>query len=114
MALLPSPKKANGYRLNKSSKEDIKVIKEVALDIGLAFQIQDDVLDVISTDEELGKPVNSDQKNEKMTYVNLVGIDKAKELVKEHTDRALNSLASIDGDNEFLCRLLEQLVYRKN
>lgn len=103
-----------GAILAGASKEDIKVIKEVALDIGLAFQIQDDVLDVISTDEELGKPVNSDQKNEKMTYVNLVGIDKAKELVKEHTDRALNSLASIDGDNEFLCMLLEQLVYRKN
>lgn len=102
-----------GAILAGASKEEVNSVKEIAMNIGLAFQIQDDILDVVSTDEELGKPVNSDEKNDKSTYVNLVGIERARELVREHTDRALNSLKELDGENEFLFRLLEKLVYRK-
>lgn len=102
-----------GAILAGASSEEVDIVEQVALNIGLAFQIQDDVLDVTSTDEVLGKPVNSDEKNDKSTYVNLVGIDKAKILVKEHTDRALDSLKQLEGENEFLCVLLEQLVSRK-
>ena len=94
-------------------KESIDVIEQVASDIGMAFQIQDDILDVISTDEELGKPVNSDEKNNKTTYVTLLGIDKAKEEVKNYTNRAICNLRELDGNNEFLFELIEQLISRK-
>ena len=96
-----------------ASKDEVNSVSEVAVDIGLAFQIQDDILDVVSTDDELGKPVNSDEKNNKTTYVTLLGIDKAKEQVKEYTDRAINRLKGLNGNNEFLFELIERLISRR-
>ena len=66
--------------------------------IGLAFQIQDDILDVTSTSEQLGKPVGSDAENQKSTYVSVLGLEKCKELVSELTDTAVRSLEKFDGD----------------
>ena len=80
--------------------------------LGLAFQIQDDILDVTGTLESIGKPVHSDDKNEKTTYVTLKGLEQASADVEELSDRALRNLASLPYKNEFLTELIQSLVYR--
>ena len=102
-----------GAILAGASDEEVSVIEQAAADIGLAFQIQDDILDVTSTTEELGKPVLSDEKNEKTTYVTIEGIEKAKEDVKEISKRAVGTLQSLGRKNDFLEELLVQLIDRK-
>lgn len=102
-----------GAALAGASKEEIQQIEAVARDIGLAFQIRDDILDVISTVDELGKPVFSDEKNEKMTYVTIEGIEKAKKDVEEISKRAICALKSMEKENEFLEELVISLVDRK-
>ena len=90
-----------------------KKIASAGADIGFAFQIQDDILDVTSTTEILGKPVGSDDKNEKSTYVSLKGIDKAKEDVKMLSERALGIISSFENRNEFLEELIKMLIKRE-
>lgn len=102
-----------GAALAGASKEQIQQIEAVARDIGLAFQIRDDILDVTSTVDELGKPVFSDEKNEKMTYVTIEGIEKAKKDVEEISKRAICALKSMEKENEFLEELVISLVDRK-
>lgn len=70
--------------------------------IGVAFQIQDDILDRTSSDEELGKPVGSDNENSKSTYVSLLGIEKCRALVDELTNQAIEALSAFDADTEAL------------
>ena len=81
--------------------------------VGLAFQIQDDILDVTSTSEALGKPVLSDEKNQKTTYVTLVGLEQAKKNVEEISARAVSLLKELPGNNAFLENLIAMLVERK-
>ena len=81
--------------------------------IGVAFQIQDDILDVTSTTDELGKPVFSDEKNDKTTYVTIEGIEKAKSDVEEISKRAVSALQSLGRKNDFLEELVLMLVNRK-
>ena len=69
-----------GAILGGASQEEVKTVERIASLVGLAFQVQDDILDVTSTQEELGKPIHSDEKNEKTTYVTLLGIDEAKKV----------------------------------
>lgn len=90
----------------------VKAASEYGECIGIAFQIQDDILDVTSSDEELGKPVGSDKENSKSTYVSLLGIDRCRELVKELTERAIAALEAFDGDTEELCEFAEYLAKR--
>ncbi|MBR6998998.1 MAG: polyprenyl synthetase family protein [Lachnospiraceae bacterium] len=104
-----------GAILAGADDETVCAMEEVAADVGLAFQIQDDVLDVTSTVEELGKAVFSDEKNKKTTYVSLFGIEAAKKMVEKLTDRALAKLGLYVGENEdgeFLKALLLSLVKR--
>ena len=75
---------------------------EYAVNLGLAFQIQDDILDIISDEATLGKPVGSDEKNEKSTIVKFYGLEKAKEMVNEYTQKAIEALKGIDGDTTIL------------
>ncbi len=103
-----------GAVLAGASEEQVKVVESIATDVGLAFQIQDDILDVVSTAEVLGKPVLSDEKNEKTTYVTLEGLEKAKTDVKEISDRACATLQSLPGEKDFLSQLIEMLVNREN
>ena len=70
-----------------ASEEEVSVIEKVASDVGIAFQIRDDILDVTSTLEELGKPIHSDDKNEKTTYVTLKGLKQAESECREKTDK---------------------------
>ncbi len=88
------------------------LIEAVAAKIGMAFQIQDDILDVIGDEATLGKPIGSDNKNNKVTYVTLYGIDKAKEEVEKLTEEALRLLEELECKNEFLESLLLWLVKR--
>ena len=81
--------------------------------MGIAFQIRDDILDVTSTLEELGKPIHSDDKNEKTTYVTLKGLEQAEKDVEEISARAIEGLASLPYKNVFLAELIKSLVYRE-
>lgn len=95
------------------SEKQLKAIEHCAEKIGMAFQIQDDILDVVGDSKELGKPVGSDAQNHKQTYVTLYGIEKAKKLVEELSEEAVEThLKSIDGEREFLEKLLLTLVHR--
>ena len=85
----------------------------MAADIGLAFQIQDDILDIISTTEVLGKPVHSDEKNEKITYVTVVGMETAKQKVEELSKRGLEGFAVLKRNNLFFQNLIQKLITRE-
>ena len=102
-----------GAILAGASKEDVKSMQKVAGKIGIAFQIQDDILDVTSTTEELGKPVHSDEKNEKTTYVTLKGLEKATADVEAISQEALELLAGLDRENPYLTQLIQELIHRK-
>lgn len=102
-----------GAVLAGASEEETAVIEKTACDVGLAFQIQDDILDVTSTLETLGKPIHSDDKNNKTTYVTLEGLEKAKKDVEEISERALATLASLNRRNEFLEELIRMLITRE-
>lgn len=92
---------------------DTEKMEKIARRIGLAFQIQDDILDVTSTTEVLGKPVHSDEKNEKTTYVTWKGLEESKEEVSRMTEEAVRELRTIQVDGGFLEELLKSLVYRE-
>ena len=102
-----------GAILASADAEQVSVIEQAAKRIGLAFQIQDDILDVTSTDEELGKPVHSDEKNHKVTYVTLFGTEKAAAQVAGLSAEAVELLESLNKNNEFLYLLVEKLVNRR-
>lgn len=87
-----------------------------ATNLGLAFQIRDDILDAVSTAEELGKPVGSDAANQKATYVNLLGVEACEALVLDYTVRAKEALDAGRwlGDTAFLRELADSLAVRKN
>lgn len=102
-----------GAILAGATKSEQKIIEEAASEIGLAFQIQDDILDVTGNQEVLGKPVGSDAKNEKATYVTYEGLKKAHEDVKRYSKHAVNLLESLVVKNEFLIHLVEYLIHRE-
>lgn len=103
-----------GAVLAGAGEEEVKTVEEIASLVGLAFQIQDDILDVTSSAEVLGKPVLSDEKNHKTTYVTLKGLEKAREDGKEISRRAVELLRSLGGDHAFLEELIAMLTDRKN
>lgn len=102
-----------GAVLAGASDEKTALLERVAGKVGLAFQIQDDILDVVSTTEMLGKPVGSDKENNKTTYVTLEGIEKAGEDVKRLSDEAIGELDTLEEKNPFLMELLKSLINRK-
>lgn len=102
-----------GAILGGASQEEVKTVERIASLVGLAFQVQDDILDVISTQEELGKPIHSDEKNEKTTYVTLLGIDDAKKVVEEKSEEAISLLQTLPNENPYLEELLIELIHRK-
>lgn len=104
---------AIGGILAGATDEQVDKLQIIGRKVGTAYQIQDDVLDVTSTDEVLGKPVNSDEKNEKVTYVTLKGIDAAKAEVKRLYDEAIEMLKTFEPEDEFLELLLQSLMNRE-
>ena len=102
-----------GAVLGGAAGEDCKIVESLALKIGMAFQIQDDILDVTGSQEVIGKPVNSDEKNKKTTYVTLEGLDKAKKDVEQISAEAIEELGKLPGNNEFLEQLIHVLINRQ-
>ena len=104
-----------GAILAGANEEVVKTMEEVGKYVGLAFQIQDDILDVTSTTEILGKPVLSDEKNEKITYVSIYGLEKAKTAVEQFSTQALEALEEVETteDKTFLLELIRYLIGRE-
>ncbi len=102
-----------GAILAGATGSEQKKVEQAAGELGLAFQIQDDILDVTSTTEDLGKPVGSDEKNHKTTWVTLFGVEQAKQDVEELSKHSVLLMDALVVKNEFLTRLMLELVHRK-
>ena len=103
-----------GAVLAGASEQQQRTVELAARELGLAFQIREDILDVTGNTDELGKPVGSDEKNHKNTYVALEGLEKAKEDVKRYSESAIDRLKSLPVRNEFLYELIEELIDRRS
>lgn len=101
-----------GAVLAGAEPKEREIIKSYAEYLGIAFQITDDILDVTADEAELGKPVGSDEKNQKSTYVTVFGLDKAREYAKSYTDKAVEELKYFGERADFLIRLTEYLCGR--
>lgn len=102
-----------GAALAGASEAELVKMERAASDLGIAFQIQDDILDCTSTTEILGKPVGSDVKNHKLTYVTLHGLEASSRQVRELSEEAVELLNSFEHKNEFLIELVQQLINRE-
>lgn len=103
----------SGAILAGASKEQLAALTAYADHFGLAFQITDDILDVVGTVEDIGKPVGSDEKNHKSTYVTLTSLAEAQKLVQRTVDEAVAALRTFGGEAAFLRELVTHLVHRK-
>lgn len=97
----------------EAEEEVVRAVTAYAAEVGLVFQIVDDILDVTSTTEELGKPVGSDQDLDKTTFVSLYGLDGARRLAASHNERALAALGNLGESADFLRKLAMDLLQRK-
>ncbi len=102
-----------GAVLAGASQEEVATVEQIARKTGVAFQIQDDILDLTSTQEELGKPVGSDEKNEKNTYVSMKGLEQSGKDVIQYTKEAIDAFDSLHREYPFLRDLLLYLSGRK-
>ena len=102
-----------GAILAGADDAQVKKMEEAGTKLGLAFQIQDDILDVTSTVEVLGKPIGSDEKNQKATYVSFEGMDKAKQDVALFSEEAVAILEECSGERAFLRELFLYLIHRE-
>ena len=102
-----------GAILAGASKEQVAGIRKCAYNVGIAFQIQDDILDVVGDSKELGKPIGSDDKNHKQTYVTLKGLTQAKADVEALSQEAVAILDGFTGEHEFLKSLILNLIHRR-
>lgn len=102
-----------GAILAGASKDEVDAVEKIAYNIGVAFQIQDDILDVIGSEEVLGKPIGSDAKNEKLTYVSLKGMETAKQDVTKLSNEAISAIKTYEKDEHFLSELAMYLIDRE-
>lgn len=103
-----------GALMGGGSEDEIEAVDEFAKNLGVAFQIQDDILDVTGSEEELGKPIGSDAEENKNTYVRLVGLEKSRELSEEYSENAKKALDIFGERAQFLKELTDYLINRKN
>ncbi len=102
-----------GAILAGAGEEEIRLTEESAYELGMAFQIQDDILDVVGSQEILGKPIGSDEKNGKQTYVTLLGLEASRQEAEEHSKKAVALLQKSGFENEFLMQLMLYLMNRE-
>jgi geranylgeranyl diphosphate synthase type II len=102
-----------GAVLAGASEAEVRRMEEAGTKLGLAFQIQDDILDVTSTQEVLGKPIGSDGRNDKATYVVFEGIDASREEVRRLTEEAVAILDGFEAEHIFLRELFLYLLHRE-
>lgn len=103
-----------GAILAGADESAVNAMDEYAKNLGIAFQIRDDILDVKGNAETLGKPIGSDEESDKNTYVKLCGIEKSEELVKEYSQKAKNALSPFGNKADFLLKLTDYLIDRNN
>lgn len=103
-----------GASIGGANDKELEILSDYADLLGLIFQIKDDVLDVTSTSEIMGKNVKSDEKNNKITFVSKYGIEKANELICEYKNEALKKLDGISGNTEFLSEITCYMADREN
>lgn len=103
-----------GVAAARGNKAMLDAAAQYGACVGAAFQIRDDILDVISTSEELGKPIGSDAQEHKSTYMTLLGEYKCMQMIEKLTDQAKNAIAGAFEDTKFLCELADSMVTRKN
>lgn len=103
-----------GGILAGADREQTEVLERIGTDIGLAFQIRDDILDITSTEEELGKPIGSDARNEKTTYASLYGLEAAEAEVSRLSGEAIALLDNLPGDNTYFRSLIRQMETRRS
>lgn len=101
-----------GAVLAGATEEETEKIEQIARKVGMAFQIQDDILDVIGDEETIGKATKSDEKNHKITYVSVKGLEQAQKDVAEYSKEAVQILESLPYENEFLKELILNLIHR--
>lgn len=101
-----------GAALAGAGDREIEMLEQIGRYAGMAFQIQDDILDCTSTAQELGKPVHSDERNEKTTYVTLHGLEHSCKMVENYSRQAIALLKEIRGEDSFLAALLEAMIHR--
>ena len=102
-----------GAILGGANEKQLYDVERVASCVGMAFQIQDDILDLIGEEEKLGKPIHSDEKNQKTTYVTIHGLERSKQKVKELSDEAVELVKKLNG-TQFLQELIAYLTVREN
>lgn len=102
-----------GAVLGGAPEEDILALEQIGRKVGVAFQIQDDILDVTSTMEVLGKPIGSDEKNNKVTYVTLVGLEAAQAEVAKLSEEAVALMNGLAVQSEFLSKVVLYLIHRE-
>lgn len=102
-----------GAILGGATADEVAIMEQIGRKVGIAFQIQDDVLDVTSSMEVLGKPIGSDEKNHKVTYVTLVGLEKAKKEVERLSNEALELVEQLPVKSEFLKETILYLIHRE-
>ena len=102
-----------GGAMAGASQEELEKVEKIASDVGLAFQIRDEILDVVGDETKLGKPVHSDEKNLKTTYVTLYGLEEAKEKVIFYSERAMKGLQALPAGDGELERLIKRLITRE-
>ena len=102
-----------GATLAGANSEELEKVLQIARKVGIAFQIQDDILDVIGDSAELGKTVGSDAESGKETYVTLRGLENSKREVEKLSGEAVALLRELPGEHAFLEELILQLIYRK-
>lgn len=102
-----------GAILAGATDEEVGILEQVGRKVGIAFQIQDDILDVTSSMEVLGKPIGSDEKNNKVTYVSLVGLEAARKEVEKLSNEAIALLEGLSVQSEFLKEVVLYLIYRE-
>ena len=103
-----------GALLAGADDDKIKAADEFAANLGIAFQIRDDILDEIGTAEELGKPTGSDEAEHKNTYVTLLGLEKSETLVEKYSKKAIEALDVFGDKAQFLIGLTNYLVHRNS
>lgn len=103
----------SGAALAGADDASISLLEKIGRDTGMAFQIRDDILDIIGTDEKLGKNAHSDERNQKETYISLLGLKKAEQRVKELTASAVRNAKKLECDSTFLEELILYLCERE-
>ncbi|MDE6357603.1 MAG: polyprenyl synthetase family protein, partial [Eubacteriales bacterium] len=103
----------SGAILSNANIEEIEQLKKIGYKLGLAFQIKDDILDITGNEDIIGKPIFSDIKNNKTTYVSINGLEKAKKDYKMLSEEVLLGLKKLNFENEFIYKYIEKLINRE-